>query len=58
MNDQIAQQIADQLSLIAKGLDVQNEHLRSIAFKLESIEDQVNYVGQGVVSLASPPESE
>ena len=58
MNDQIVQQIADQLSLIAKALDVQNEHLRSIDRVLDEINDNVNYVGQGVMGLNAPPDDE
>jgi hypothetical protein len=51
MNDQIAQQIADQLSLIAKALEVQNEHLRSLDLEFGNIRDEINYVGQSVVGL-------
>jgi hypothetical protein len=58
MDDQIAQQIADQLALIAKGVEVQNDHLASIATRLDDIRDEVNYVGQSVVSLSEPPAAE
>lgn len=58
MNDEIAQQIADKLDLIAKALDTQNDHLRSIDRVLDEISDNVNYVGQGVMGLNPPPEEE
>ena len=56
MNDQIAQQIAEKLSLIAKALEVQNEHMHSIDVELGNIRDEINYVGQSVVSLAPAPD--
>lgn len=51
MNDSAQRLIADQLSIIVRVLEVQNEHLGSIAHRLESIEDAATYIGQSVASL-------